>query len=225
MRDLTGQRFGRILVVTKGERRAANGSIFWRCRCDCGTEKEINGTELVRGSTRSCGCIPSGRPPIDMTGQRFGRLVCVAPSDQSSVGDGTKKWLVRCDCGTVKLVRRQDLVNGGTVSCGCHAREQSRITASEITHGHARRERRSDTHRVWTNMKQRCLNERHPDYMGDTVSICQRWMTFDNFLRDMGPKPHGLRLGRLDPSRGFNPRNCRWMSMSELMTRVLRGRK
>ena len=61
IRDLTGQRFGRLIAVTLDQSRTHDGSARWLCRCDCGNEKIVDGRNLTKGSTRSCGCIHKER--------------------------------------------------------------------------------------------------------------------------------------------------------------------
>ncbi len=71
---------------------------------------------------------------------------------------------------------------------------------------------------AWFNMKQRCLNPRHPqykDYGGRGITVCEQWLTFENFAADMGPKPPSLTLDRADNSLGYSRSNCRWASRRE----------
>lgn len=71
------------------------------------------------------------------------------------------------------------------------------------------------TYRVWCNMKQRCMNTDNPaysDYGGRGITVCERWMNFENFLEDMGERPKGLTLDRRDNNAGYCRENCRWAS-------------
>jgi hypothetical protein len=71
--DLTGQRFGRLVVINRAPN--ANGKAQWRCVCDCGGATIVLGRSLRSGATQSCGCNRGEHRLIDLTGQRFGRLV------------------------------------------------------------------------------------------------------------------------------------------------------
>lgn len=80
-------------------------------------------------------------------------------------------------------------------------------------HGHACRGQESRTHRVWRLLKDRCLNENHPrfkDYGGRGITVCSRWLSFENFLEDMGECPEGMTLDRENNDEGYEPGNCRW---------------
>ena len=77
---------------------------------------------------------------------------------------------------------------------------------------------RTRTYCSWAAMKQRCLNSHHkffPFYGGAGITICSRWMQFENFLADMGPRPHGKTLDRLDGAKGYEPGNCRWATVRQ----------
>ena len=96
-RDLTGQVFGRLTAERYLRSDKTDGSI-WLCRCECGKEKEVPASRLLRGITRSCGCLAKERPRRnDITGQRFGRLVA---EEFCYYNDKYQDcWRFRCDCG------------------------------------------------------------------------------------------------------------------------------
>jgi len=113
--DLTGRRFGKLVVLEKTTGRSANRSVIWRCRCDCGNEVETTRGKLLSGNTSSCGC---GRiPPIkDWVGKRFGHLMVIAYNGKDK---GCHLWRCRCDCGNEVSVRQSNLQSGYSESCGC----------------------------------------------------------------------------------------------------------
>ncbi len=125
--DLTGQKFGRLTVLSRADNKQ-NGSTRWLCQCECGKQKTILGSSLVSGHTKSCGCSQHSRIAQDLTGQKFGRLTVLSRADNEQ--NGNTRWLCQCDCGKQKTVLGSMLVSGHTKSCGCN--QHSRI-AQDLT--------------------------------------------------------------------------------------------
>ena len=96
-------------------------------------------------------------------------------------------------------------------------------------HGHIEGGKQSSTYNSWCNMKARCLNPKHkdfPNYGGRGVKVCERWMVFDNFLEDMGPKPeNGWAISRKGDVGNYEPGNCQWKSKSENSSEAHRGER
>jgi hypothetical protein len=89
-----------------------------------------------------------------------------------------------------------------------------------LKHGHSYAAGRSPTYRSWHAMKQRALNPKDPNakhYSERGITVCERWLDFKNFLADMGERPEGTSLDRIDNSKGYEPGNCRWVSQKEQM--------
>lgn len=118
-RDLTGQRFGRLVCISPADERGKNGGTVWRCRCDCGNECMAVSTQLTKGCKKSCGCL--SHPPLkDYVGRRFGRLLVTGYAGKEK---GMHRWRCLCDCGRESVVGQTLLQSGKTKSCGCLQRE------------------------------------------------------------------------------------------------------
>jgi hypothetical protein len=115
--DLTGQRFGSWTVLSKDK---TTSGANWLCRCDCGTERVVNGYSLRNGTSISCRCSLKANPPrlIDLTGKRFGRWTVL-----HRIGHDFK-WLCQCDCGTTREVASNSLRYGLSISCRCSYKDK-----------------------------------------------------------------------------------------------------
>ena len=113
-KDLTGLRFGRLVVLKEAPERDKYGAIQWLCRCDCGNEVVVKGYHLTNETTRSCGCLRIK----DLTGLRFGRWVVLKEVPERDK-HGAIQWLCRCDCGNEVVVSGNSLRGKRTKSCGC----------------------------------------------------------------------------------------------------------
>lgn len=146
----------------------------------------------------------------DRSGVRVGRLVFKCSSEEKT-SDGSFKWWLTCDCGAEILRDPARVMHGQIKSCGCLHKEKTkeRLLLRNTKHGHAPRGKVSSTYRRWQYIFDRLKYD--PDYASVTVS--SRWLSFENFLQDMGECPPGLSLDRLDNAKGYEPGNCRWATI------------
>lgn len=118
--DLTGQRFGKLLVIKDSGKRNQD-RVLWECKCDCGAIRDVLGTSLSFGEIKSC-----GRHSIkEMVGKRFGRLLVIKQA-KPEIKHGKSKaiwWTCRCDCGNIKDLNGATLRCGHVRSCGCLVKE------------------------------------------------------------------------------------------------------
>lgn len=152
---------------------------------------------------------------INIAGRRFGRLVALRQLDR---GPGHSVWLFACDCGELHETLGKSARRGLTTSCGCYRSElMSRI---KWKHGHAPSDAQpSATYHSWSAARTRCENPAHKDYPlygGRGIRVCARWRDdFSAFLTDMGERPQGRSLDRIDTDGHYEPGNCRWATPKE----------
>jgi hypothetical protein len=129
-------------------------------------------------------------------------------------------WLCVCKCGTEKPVILGSLQQGRSKSCGC-ATIQMR-TEKTRTHGMAS----TPTYKSWHQMHQRCAGKHgHQHYANKGIKVCSRWSNFENFYADMGLRPAGTTLDRIDGSKDYSPENCRWATLEQQANNKSSNRK
>jgi hypothetical protein len=147
---------------------------------------------------------------IDRTGEVFG-LWTVIKFDKKDHVSGFR-WICRCLCGTERSVIYNSLAKGRSKSCGCQS--VSAMVKSLTKHGMAG----TKTYKSWHAMIQRSQGKGgHESYVDRGIDICPEWMMFENFLKDMGERPDGKTLDRIDNSKGYWPWNCRWATNEQQM--------
>jgi hypothetical protein len=151
---------------------------------------------------------------VDLTGRRFGRLVVAGRAENSS--GGHSRWRCICDCSNETMVHGSHLKSGHSQSCSCLP--DKAIGKRSLTHGHTRGRSQTPEYRSWCSMRARCNNPKNPNFLdyGDRgITICKRWDSFQKFLTDMGPRPPGKTLSRIDNDFGYEPSNCQWGTPGE----------
>ena len=156
---------------------------------------------------------------IDLTGRTFGRLTVIRKAGRSKTG--TMKWLCKCECGNESITRSDNLRNGRAQSCGCLRREvPSKHLGTHFMTG-------TKIYNIWVHMRNRCSNpqnQAYKNYGARGITVCERWQIFDNFYLDMGDRPGGMSLERIDNDKGYSPGNCKWATTKEQHRNTRRNR-
>jgi hypothetical protein len=209
-REMMGNKYGRLTVLSMEGERVTGRHPRWRCICDCGNKCVRSATALRNGREPSCGCAAREhqRAKNDLTGKVFGKLTVIGCEEHSN-----KKrhimWNCVCECGAEVIIAGTEL-RSGQLSCGCLRLEIISIGK----HGHAKDGKLSPAYVSWYSMKTRCLNENSTGfkhYGGRGINICKSWIdSFETFLADMGERPEGTSIDRIDVNGNYNTSNCRW---------------
>ena len=142
----------------------------------------------------------------DNAGKRFGRWTVIQPCYPEYP---RKKYVCRCDCGTISEISIWHMENGHSNMCNKH------ILEKKNSHGMTK----TKVYKTWLCMKGRCYDKTHksyPDYGGRGILICERWKNnFKNFLSDMGQPEKGQSIDRIDYNSGYYPENCKWSTWTE----------
>lgn len=152
------------------------------------------------------------------SGQIFGRLTAsheATPELKKTLKYAFYWWCV-CRCGVIKRIDERSLTRGLTKSCGCIKADLLRSYDKKLTtHGKSK----TREYHIWANIKERCLNpnnSRYMDYGGRGITVSDSWMTFNNFIADMGDRPTPKHsIDRKNNDQGYSKENCKWSTKSE----------
>lgn len=153
----------------------------------------------------------------DLTNKTFNRLTAICDVGVSK--DGKRIWLFKCSCGLLKELVGKLVSRGNTKSCGC-LQSDSRKKSKNRKHGHAKTVHKdsSRTYNSWFSMKSRCRTKTDSTfymYGAKGISYDPAWESFEQFLADMGERPEGTSIDRVDRTKGYSKENCRWATPKE----------
>lgn len=204
--------FGRLTVLERD--LSSKDRTKYICLCECGNKISVLSTNLLDGSTKSCGCLKEEKSNI--FNKKFGRLEALYPIDKDK--NGVYKWLCLCDCGNTHIARISDLKSGKILSCGCYSKEVK--SKNNLKHG-GKTKTPERLYTIWGAMKQRCYytkGKSYKDYGGRGIRICDEWLfdytTFRSWALNNGYKDN-LSIDRIDVNGDYEPNNCRWATSKQ----------
>jgi hypothetical protein len=206
---MIGEKFGKWTVANQIE--TDKRGKYYECICECGNIRPIKGTDLRAKRTRQCAECQYAKlyDPAREIGEKYGKWTVIRFID---VHRKLQRFECECECGTRGNHCVADLRAGKSKQCtNCHNRENAQ---NNTKHGY----HKELIYKVWCSMLARCNNPNTPSYYrygGRGIKVCERWHKFENFLEDMGDRPEGMTIDRINNDGNYEKDNCRWVSHKE----------
>lgn len=206
---MIGEKFNSWTVIEESGHDRHNVKQYL-CKCVCGNIRKLARYILIKGhSTRCKECYLKSRNTTQI-GQSYGHWTVLEQKGQTK--RGVLCYECKCTCGRIINVMGQSLRSGQSImckTCSSYKRGQ-RIKTHGLTG--------TTTYKIWTGIIQRCTNEKDTsfkDYGGRGIKVCNEWLKFENFLADMGIRPKGLQIDRINNEGNYEKGNCRWATSKE----------
>lgn len=204
-RDLTGLKFGKLLVISPGEKPEWSTNkkkcIYWLCQCECGARPSVEAYCLTSGNTKSC-----GHRWMDVKGRRFGRWLVVG--EKPGLDNHTFSWMCKCDCGVERMVSAHSLIRGRSRSCGCLRVDSCSGLQKEP--GYSARLNLFHTYKVGSKSRGLELALSQDEVVDICLQPCHycgaAWSSLGQYRAHQEQFPHNG-IDRVDNSKGYVPGN------------------
>lgn len=198
--SIIGKSFGKWMILDEAGKDKKFNKLY-KCRCECGTQKIQKLTTLSRSESVQCKSCYLNKLNFmpDIINKKFGNWLVL---EKSSIKGSNSYFLCQCSCGTLKEVAGYRLRTNKSKSC-----PHCRVKVHGMTY--------TSTHSIWSDMISRCSNQNIKSYKyygGRGIKVSDKWLIFQNFLSDMGIRPAGLQLDRIDNNGNYELGNCRWVT-------------
>jgi len=206
---MEGKTFGKwtVLNLIKTDKPGKQ----YECMCECGNIRIKAGTELRAGKGMQCRDCQYAKlyDPEKEIGRLYGKWRII---EYLGIHRKLQQFKARCKCGFIGTHCAADLRAGKSKQCStCHNRENAQ---KNIQHGR----HKDPVYAVWQSMIQRCINPKanfYSRYGGRGIKVCEKWLKFESFIEDMGERPEGMTIDRINNDGDYEPSNCRWVSHKE----------
>jgi hypothetical protein len=190
-----GEKHGNWLVI--GSAVIVNRKKLYLCKCDCGVEKLMRKDDVIKKPTY-CNKCRFASVAIN-SGDKFGKWTVVRQVEKE---EKRKHYEVKCECGSIKVLKGIRLRFGDSICCRkCGSTKHGKV--------------HSKTYSTWECMIQITTNPKHvkfKHYGGRGIKVCEEWLLFENFYKDMGERPLKYELDRIDNNGNYELSNCRWIT-------------
>ena len=211
---MNGLQYGKWVVM----KQIFNGKpgTYVLARCECGTEKIQYLSDIKTGRSKQCASCQYKMlyNPEREIGKKYGKCLVKRFVD---IHRKLQRFECECECGAIAIQVASELRSGKSTQCrNCHNREVSKF--GKYNPKGRKNTKNSLEYSVWSGMHRRCYDitcSRYKDYGGRGIEICARWHEFKNFLEDMGKRPTGFSIDRINVNGNYEPKNCRWVSIND----------